>query len=76
MTQVSRFIRRRELCTITGRSISSLYRDVAAGRLPKPYQIGPRAVGWREDELQDFLQALPQVGHDQPLLTPAQKRTR
>ena len=64
MGDIIRFIRRQELRKITGKSMTTIYRDIAAGRLPKPYQIGPRSVGWREDELLEYLQALPRAGTD------------
>jgi prophage regulatory protein len=36
----------------TGRSRSSLYRDIDEGLFPKPVAIGLRAVGWPEHEVQ------------------------
>ena len=45
-------IRLHELEMLTGRKRSSIYEDMAAGRLPRSIKLGPRAVGWfRSDVL-------------------------
>jgi prophage regulatory protein len=48
-------LRLRQVKERTGRSRSSIYADVKAGRFPRPINIGPRAVGWVEDEIDDWL---------------------
>ncbi|NOY46285.1 MAG: helix-turn-helix domain-containing protein [Deltaproteobacteria bacterium] len=40
-----------ELEQILGVSKSTIYRWIRAGNLPPPRRIGPRRVGWWEDEL-------------------------
>jgi prophage regulatory protein len=32
------------------------------GRFPKPVRIGPRAVGWRESDIQAWMDSLPTAG--------------
>jgi prophage regulatory protein len=44
-------IRKKEVLRITGESNSSMYRKIAEGKFPKPVPLGPRAVGWVEDEI-------------------------
>lgn len=44
-------LRRPRVVELTGRSPASIRRDVAEGRFPKPLQIGPRAIGWRAEEI-------------------------
>ncbi|MDG2405178.1 MAG: AlpA family phage regulatory protein [Paracoccaceae bacterium] len=39
----------------SGRSKTSIYRDVAAGRLSKPVRIGPQAVRWRVGNVRAYL---------------------
>ncbi len=39
----------------TGLSRSSIYKRVKEGTFPKPIQIGERAVGWLESEVEDWL---------------------
>ena len=40
----------------TGVSRSSIYAWVAAGTFPRPISLGPRAVGWLESEIAEWLQ--------------------
>ena len=50
-----KYITFNELCLkLGGRSRSSIYRDIEAGRIPNPIRIGSRLL-WREDELQAAL---------------------
>jgi predicted DNA-binding transcriptional regulator AlpA len=39
------------VCALTGRSPASVWRDVKAGRLPKPVSAGPRCTRWRKSDL-------------------------
>ena len=36
-------------------SRSSIYARVAAGTFPQPFAIGPRAIGWLQSEIADFI---------------------
>jgi prophage regulatory protein len=47
--------------TRTGRCRSAIYADIAAGTFPKPIQLGPRAVGWRQSDIDAWLNSR-QVG--------------
>jgi len=40
----------------TGLSRSSIYLRVSEGRFPKPINLGPRAVGWLESEVAEWLE--------------------
>ena len=42
----------------TGRKRSSIYRDVRKGTFPAPVALGPRAVGWRESDIIDWIDSL------------------
>ncbi len=46
-----KILRRREVEALTGRSRSSLYRDMEAGKFPKPIQLGEKSIGWLESEI-------------------------
>ena len=37
-----------------GFSTSTLYRWMAEGRFPKPDQLGPNTVAWRESSLREY----------------------
>lgn len=55
---LDRLVRLPEVVALVGRSESSIRRDVAAGRFPKPVQIGPRAIGWRASEIEAYIAGL------------------
>jgi prophage regulatory protein len=51
-----RILRLPEVAAVTGEKKSAIYEDIAAGTFPTPVPIGPRAVGWLEDEIADWLE--------------------
>jgi prophage regulatory protein len=53
-----RIIRRSAVSKRTGKSRSTIYAEMAEGKFPRPVQIGPRAVGWVESEIEEYLAAL------------------
>jgi len=44
-------------CRLGNRARSSIYNDIAAGRLPKPLKLGSR-IYWPEDQLEAHFLAL------------------
>lgn len=46
-----------EVKTQRGRSRSAHYRDIQDGLCTKPVRIGPRSVGWPENEIQAINEA-------------------
>jgi prophage regulatory protein len=52
-----RILRLAQVRERTGRPTSSIYEDIAAGTFPAPIPLGRRAVGWLEDEINDWLEA-------------------
>ena len=46
----------REVTNRTKLSRSTIYSRVADGTFPEPISLGPRAVGWIEAEVEDWLQ--------------------
>jgi len=50
-------LRKRQVEEMTGRSYSSLRRDMERGDFPKPVQIGPRAIGWRSGEVRGWIES-------------------
>ena len=50
-------LRRPQVEQRTGLSRSSLYEYIKDGRLPPPVPLGPRAVGWLESEVSDWINA-------------------
>jgi len=45
------FHRKAAVLGITGLSHSSLYRLMASGDFPRPYQLSGKSVAWRSDEV-------------------------
>jgi len=41
----------------TGLSRSTIYLQIAQGAFPRPISLGPRAVGWLDDDVAAWLQA-------------------
>lgn len=46
------------VCAITGRSPTSIRRDVAAGRLARPVKVGPNCSRWRASDVRMLAHAL------------------
>ena len=53
-----RILVEREVCEITKRSRTAIWRDVKAGTFPAPVRIGPRRKGWKSDDVQRWLDSL------------------
>jgi prophage regulatory protein len=45
---------------LTGLSRSSIYLMISNGSFPRQVSLGARAVGWRESDIHDWLDHLPQ----------------
>ena len=50
-----RVLRLREVLERVGLSKSTLWRLIKAGQFPKPISLGPRAVGWIEEEIDQWI---------------------
>ena len=53
---VSPILRRPDVEAVTGLSRSTIYKWMNEGSFPKPVKLGPRAVGWREADINDWLE--------------------
>lgn len=51
-----RILRLPEVMSRTGLSRSTIYLRISQGTFPKPVNLGARAVGWIEEEIQEWLQ--------------------
>ena len=52
-------VRMRQLVTLVGLSRSTIYVLVSKGRFPVPIRLGDKAVGWRIDEIEQWVNARP-----------------
>jgi len=48
-------LRRKEVELRTGLSRSTIYERIRLGTFPAPIPLGPRSVGWVEEEIDAFL---------------------
>lgn len=48
-------LRRKQVETKVGLSRSTIYSRVREGTFPKPVSLGPKAVGWIEEEVNRWL---------------------
>lgn len=53
--QVLSILRRKQVETRTGLSRSTIYARIAEGTFPRPIDLGGRAVGWIETEIDGWL---------------------
>jgi prophage regulatory protein len=58
----SRILRLPETRRVTGVSRTTLYDWMKAGRFPQAVKLGPRSIGWRESDINDWLSSREQVG--------------
>jgi len=50
-----KILRLRQVITLTGFSRSTLYRYIQNQQFPPQVRLGPRIVGWPEDEVNDWI---------------------
>lgn len=66
-TTPRQMLRLTHLCRKLNLSKSSIYMMIAEGRLPRPKQLGRRAVAWVEQEVDAHIAALPTTSPSPPL---------
>ena len=52
------FVRLNQVLEVIPVSRSTWFRGVESGRYPKPVKLGPRASGWRVEEVRDCIESL------------------
>ena len=57
-------LRRKQVQARTGLSRSTIYLYIKAGLFPKPVALGPRAVGWIESEVRDWIAARVRIARE------------
>lgn len=50
-----KILRLPEVIARVGLKRASIYHHISEGRFPKPVPLGPRAVGWLEHEIDEWL---------------------
>ena len=51
----------------TGLARSTIYAKIAERSFPKPVNLGPRAVGWLESDIEDWLASKITESHEETL---------
>ena len=54
-----KMLRRSAVEELTALSRTTIYDFIREGKFPKPIQLGPRAVGWRESEVVGWMKSRP-----------------
>lgn len=57
-------LRRKQVQARTGLSRSTIYLYIKAGQFPKPVALGPRAVGWIESEVSEWIAKRVRIASD------------
>lgn len=56
------------------RSVSWLYEEMAAGRIPRPIRLGKRGVAWVDSEVNDYVEK--RIADGRVSLTPRVRRPK
>jgi prophage regulatory protein len=51
-------IRLKAVMSRTGHGRSSIYEKIANGTFPRPVPMGPKAVGWVDEEIDEYITKL------------------
>jgi prophage regulatory protein len=54
-------LRKREVSQRVGLSAVTIWRLEKAGKFPSRVQLGPRCVGWKEEEINQWIESRPNV---------------
>jgi prophage regulatory protein len=60
----SAILRRKQIEARTGLARSTIYLYIKEGIFPKPVQLGPRAVGWLESEVSEWIAERVKIARD------------
>lgn len=57
-------LRRKQVEARTGLARSTIYHQIKAGTFPRPIPLGPRAVGWLESDVSNWIAERVQIPRD------------
>ena len=58
------FLRRKQVETRTGLTLSTIYQYIKDSAFPKPVPLGPRAVGWIESDVSEWIAGRVKIARD------------
>jgi len=64
-TLPTRVIRLKEVLHLTSISESTIRRKIKKSTFPLPIKISDRAIGWYENEIQNYIQSLPRASMEE-----------
>jgi prophage regulatory protein len=57
-------LRRKQVEARTGLACSTIYYHIKAGTFPRPVPLGPRAVGWLESDVSNWIAERVEIARD------------
>ena len=57
-----KILRLPEVARLTGLSKGTIHRRYREGTFPRPLRLGAQSIGWRCEEILEWLESLPRVG--------------
>ena len=57
-------LRRKQVEARTGLARSTIYHHIKAGTFPRPIPLGPRAVGWLESDVSNWITERVEIARD------------
>jgi prophage regulatory protein len=58
VNQTDFLLRRKQVEDIVGKSCATIYRDMAAGKFPRPVSVGTGSVRWKQSTITAWLNSL------------------
>ena len=61
-TREARIVRLPEVMRMTGLGESTIHRRYRDGTFPRPLRLGAKSIGWRREEVLEWVDSLPRAG--------------
>lgn len=56
-----KILRMKQILEVTGCSKSFIYKHIRSGNFPGQIKLGPRAVGWNQNEIEEWINSRERV---------------
>ena len=64
MADTMRMLRLPDVCEVTGLSPTTVWRREKDGQFPRRRRLGANLVAWRSDEIEAWIEALPEADQE------------
>lgn len=61
MSSEARILRMDDIQKLLSVSRATIYRWMEAGHFPKPFHLGPNAIAWRREVIEEWIRSRPKV---------------